>query len=241
MAESSSVDIYGILPPGHGETDHLIDISTEVFVPPQVNDGDSFEYRLFRAGGADFEHGTADDTESLKRAMDDWDGGIIEGGDHSLWTYEDLGFKLVLNYPVEDSPEPPSIALRIPWEHFREDSMFHDNSPEAAVEQCIDLAAAVFESFDCQYTFGVSRYEARSVAAEPTRADLDDGVTRIHWLDVLPTALVDAIGRERLLQSQAWDVREIENALILVAHSNPVDDGLLQIEALNRELGLLDE
>lgn len=241
MPESSSVEIYGILQRGHGEISPLIDICTEIFDPPKANDGATFEYRVFRDAGGDFDHGTAADTKSLKRVLGDWDGGIIEGGDHSLWAYEDLGFKLVLNHPGEDFPVPPSIALRIPWEHFREESMFHEHPPEVAVDQCIDLAATVFDSFECRYTFGVGRHEARSVAAEPTRAALDDGVTRLHWLDVRPSPLVDAIGRERLLHSQAWDVREIENALLLVAHSNPVDDGLLQIEALNRELGLLKE
>lgn len=121
------------------------------------------------------------------------------------------------------------------------------NAVETHVADYADLVVRLYEracevGHEPRYVVGTDPNQLAALsgtvtaAAETTRDGvLDDRVEQLYWLQVLPEAMVETVGRNALLDAPAWRVDERPNgAVLLVAYPNPHQptfDAVSRIEA----------
>ncbi|MFC7047156.1 hypothetical protein ACFQH6_18715 [Halobacteriaceae archaeon GCM10025711] len=92
----------------------------------------------------------------------------------------------------------------------------------ANVDAYFEFVALAAEATDPDYGYGTVGTEV-DPAKIPTPDHLAEGrISHVFWLNVWPEAVVDRLGRERVLSAPAWRVRELATGgVLVVAADNP--------------------
>lgn len=137
----------------------------------------------------------------------------------------------------EHLPELPVNLLKLHELDF-EPSKMGDQHVETAVADYIDCIVQLYE-LSCEqgvspkYVIGadpnqVDAFRGRfGWTTEPTRDGIMNGaVEQLFWLQILPPAMVDDLGRERVLSAPAAIINELsDGAVLLVTTERPYPPG----------------
>lgn len=218
----------------------IIDFWTTV-VDPQSGDSDEYQciMRPNPTSATDQVHEWVETPEEVLEAYDSrFEFVFIK------YTYERISARLLINEPGKMVPESPKATIRVDPRYFKP-GVVRDHDVAKAVDDLVDLAVTMHTGIDSLYTYGLG---PDGPFTHPTRDDLGRGRVRaeaIHWLNVLPESLVTKLGRDRVLETPAWQVTELDTGgVLLVAYENPVrpDDDLAalpdEIASVVTHLGL---
>lgn len=140
-----------------------------------------------------------------------------------LW-YKDL--RIDLKFNPNDRKLRNDIPL-IKASVFTSQFKLYDKYPKAEVQdrvnQMIDFVVALAEFADPAFTY--AKTEAADSPVDLTKTDLREGrpPTRLPWLAVFSDRMIEQIGRERLKNAPAWEVKELDTgSILLVVTNNPI-------------------
>ncbi|AXR79508.1 hypothetical protein AArc1_3203 [Natrarchaeobaculum sulfurireducens] len=94
----------------------------------------------------------------------------------------------------------------------------------ARVQQYLDLVELAVVETDPDYGFGKFGSIVSPKVVPTVDELLSARVLDVFWLNVFDSAAVERMGRERVLEAPAWEVRELETGhVMLVASDNPFE------------------
>lgn len=168
----------------------------------------------------DFEYMAGDElrmAETTDQALSDVDtcgeaAVAVERGELRIWLEKDSD-----RLPTIESWHLYVWSDRYDYEHERAKRTREEVREN--LRQYVDLVQLVVEATDPSYGFGKFGYLVAPEAV-PTVDDLLDSRAReAFWLNVFDEQGVERLGRERVLDAPAWDVRELEtgHAMVIVS------------------------
>lgn len=116
---------------------------------------------------------------------------------------------------------PAALQIFSEGIHFR-----YDGTPEqrdANVSEYVDLVERIVTATDPAYVFGTAG-NPEEEAQLPSVQQLRSGrIPWVYWLNVFSNQTIEALGRDRILYSPAWLVREIgEDHVLVVTRNSPI-------------------
>lgn len=191
-------------------TDRLLEMGCR----PRLNESDEgFSFRF----NDEVDRQEATLSEAVDQILD-------AGGGWVTLYYHELKFSVGMWSPRSNRDDEPTLSLRVWSSQFEVYEDESDADVRARVSSVVDIVREVTECLEPIYAYGGGPFpdEPADVAANVRRARAGK-LPEIFWLNVLPPAVVERVGSDRVRTAPAWKVMELQSGhVLLVVTDNPV-------------------
>lgn len=141
-------------------------------------------------------------------------------GSMRLWI-DEVAFRLQVGLETDLVPGRPTIGISVDEVYVEQNDLFSAAEATSHIDRLLGLSERLFNSSQPLLAFG-TMVNDESGSADVPGDELQEGqVETLAWLTVLPTDVVEQIGREKVQSAPAARVLEFNGAVALVLSDFP--------------------